>query len=393
MRDPLRSIRLDKDRVKQARRDKGLIQLTLAEKAGLELKTIKNAERGERVLIATARRIAAALDISLTYIRCPDQSVLPRSPAAKTIVDGVSDPNVQFETGYTLAHPPEGTEPNCMEALRWLTAAANQHHAEATFEIGELYRYNFEDFDLDEMEAFDQSQSWYRHAAQLNWPDAQFLVGQMCEWQYTAVGFREATRWFRKAALQGHAEAQFELAIRHLHGRAPRASKIEGVRLLTSAAESGYAPAEANLGWLRVKGHWVERNPSEGITLLRRAAAKDNKDAKFWLSKLYLTGQWVKKNVEHAYELLHSAAMGHHQESALFLAHDALNRTPPDWLTVYRWTTYAGGGYSKDHSHSAMSREARQLYLKAKRALTKEQLSEADLLMELHLTPLDGNKR
>ena len=69
---------------------------------------------------------------------------------------------------------------------------------------------------LDDIEAV----RWFRKAAEQGLADAQFLLG----WAYyhgqgVPQDFAEAARWFRRAADQGDANAQYYLAFRYYNGQ------------------------------------------------------------------------------------------------------------------------------------------------------------------------------
>ena len=58
----------------------------------------------------------------------------------------------------------------------------------------------------------------------------------------------EAVRWYRMAAEQGDASAQYNLGIRYDNGRGVLKDEAEAVRWYRMAAEQGHADAQAILG-------------------------------------------------------------------------------------------------------------------------------------------------
>ena len=59
----------------------------------------------------------------------------------------------------------------------------------------------------------------------------------------------EAVRWYRKAAEQGHADAQCNLGIRYTNGQEGlKQDHAEAVCWYRKAAEQGHAKAQYNLG-------------------------------------------------------------------------------------------------------------------------------------------------
>jgi len=58
---------------------------------------------------------------------------------------------------------------------------------------------------------------------------------------------KEAVKWYRKAAEQGDAEAQFNLGRAFVNGEGVDKDKMEAVKWLRLAAEQGYEDAEEML--------------------------------------------------------------------------------------------------------------------------------------------------
>ena len=67
----------------------------------------------------------------------------------------------------------------------------------------------------------------------------------------------EAVRWYRMAAEQGLAEAQYNLGYRYANGRGVLEDDAEAVRWYRMAAEQGYAMAQVNLGYRYDNGEGV----------------------------------------------------------------------------------------------------------------------------------------
>jgi hypothetical protein len=67
---------------------------------------------------------------------------------------------------------------------------------------------------------YRQALTWYRRAAEQNYPDAEFSLGYMYE-QGEGVNrdYREAKRYYTAAAQQGHATAENNLGSLYEHGK------------------------------------------------------------------------------------------------------------------------------------------------------------------------------
>jgi TPR repeat protein len=65
-------------------------------------------------------------------------------------------------------------------------------------------------------------------------------------------------KWYRKAAEQNYAPAQFNLGYCYANGQGVGKNKVEAVKWYRKAAEQNYTPAQSNLGWCYDNG-WAWR--------------------------------------------------------------------------------------------------------------------------------------
>ena len=86
----------------------------------------------------------------------------------------------------------------------------------------------------------------------------------------------EAARWFRRAAEQGHADAQNLLGYIYRTGQGVPHSDAEAVRWYRLAAEQGYARAQFNLGNMYVDGRGVLQDYVQAHKWLNLAASQEN---------------------------------------------------------------------------------------------------------------------
>ncbi len=70
----------------------------------------------------------------------------------------------------------------------------------------------------------------------------------------------EAARWYRLAADQGHATAQFNLGVMYFKGEGVPQDVAEAVRWYRLAADQGDASAQFNLGVMYAKGEGVPQD-------------------------------------------------------------------------------------------------------------------------------------
>ena len=82
----------------------------------------------------------------------------------------------------------------------------------------------------------------------------------------------QSARWFREAAEQGFAPAQFNLGNAYKHGRGVARDERLANAWWLHATEQEFAPAQFNLGTQYYFGRGVERNEREALRWYRRAA-------------------------------------------------------------------------------------------------------------------------
>ena len=138
---------------------------------------------------------------------------------------------------------------------------------------------------------------WFRGAADQGHADAQFELGFLCS---TGRGVpqddAEAVRRYRRAADQGHAEAQFHLGCMYSEGRGVPQDDAEGARWCRRAAEQGYKSAQFNLGCKYATGHGVPQDDAEAVRWYRLAADRGDANAQLDLGLMYSEGRGVPQD-------------------------------------------------------------------------------------------------
>ena len=97
--------------------------------------------------------------------------------------------------------------------------------------------------------------------------------------------------WIRKAAAQGHVDAEQELGVVYATGDGVKQDDVQAVAWFRKAAEQGDATAQYNLGLLYAKGQGVTKDYAQAVDWWRKSAAQGNADAQFKLAVVYHTGQ------------------------------------------------------------------------------------------------------
>jgi TPR repeat protein len=121
--------------------------------------------------------------------------------------------------------------------------------------------------------------------------DAQYNLGKMYEiGQGVEADMEEAVKWYLKAAGQGHAQAEIRVGLMHMHGVGLEKDAAKAAEYLSKAAEKGYAEAQFNLGLLYMKGEGVVQDMTQAKELFRKAAMQKHEKAKELYFKLRKEG-------------------------------------------------------------------------------------------------------
>ena len=120
------------------------------------------------------------------------------------------------------------------QQLTILRTKAEKGDAQSQFELGESFLLGKLGVATNEVEAV----KWFRKAADQNHAAAQYHLG-LCEAYGQGVAKDEAAamKWFRKAAEQNDAKAQYSLGIGYAHGQGVAKDAAEAVRWYRKAAE------------------------------------------------------------------------------------------------------------------------------------------------------------
>ena len=139
--------------------------------------------------------------------------------------------------------------------------------------------------------------------------EAQFNLGVM---YHTGEGvtqdYSEAVRWYQKAAKQGDAKAQFNLGVMYYHGEGVAEDKREAVRWYQKVAKQGDADAQYNLGWMYHTGEGVTQDYSEAVRWYQKAAKQGVANAQYNLGVMYRKGEGVAEDKREAVRWTRKAA-------------------------------------------------------------------------------------
>lgn len=135
-------------------------------------------------------------------------------------------------------------------------------------------------------------------------PNAQFCLGLK---YYQGSGciqdLSKASHWFRKAAEQGHAEAQEKLAEMLDCGKGVSRNPEEAAVWYRKAAEQRRAKAQARLAVMLDRGEGIPRDLEAAAPLYCKAARQGNETAQLRLAEMFDKGEGVPRNREKAENL------------------------------------------------------------------------------------------
>jgi len=120
----------------------------------------------------------------------------------------------------------------------------------------------------------------------------------------------KAALWFRKAAEQGLADAQYNLAGAYSDGEGVPLDYAQAAIWFRKAAEQGDAGAQINLGASYQIGQGVPQDYAQAAVWCRKAAEQGNAEAQFFLGGLYRDGQGLPQDYAESYFWLDIAAAG-----------------------------------------------------------------------------------
>ena len=124
---------------------------------------------------------------------------------------------------------------------------------------------------------------------------AQFDLGM--EYRYGVLDvhqdYTKAVYWFRKAAEQGHAWAQYILGIMYANGQGVPQDYTKAIKWHRKAAEQGLTGAQYNLGVMYAEGWGVLKDHAKAAEWYRKAAEQGNAAAQYSLGVAYENGKGV----------------------------------------------------------------------------------------------------
>ncbi len=233
------------------------------------------------------------------------------------------------------AHGKGAQSPHATElATGFYRMAAESGNVEAQFEWANMNR------GTDDAAAFH----WCAKAAHQGLAAAQFELAEMYGLGQGIAGSNDAAfLWYGKAANQGMAQAQFQLAGMYASRMSPQ-DHTKAIEWFTRAANKGYVPAQLELGCYYKDGQGIAVDEHQAVYWFTRAAMAGQGRAQGYLGYMYVQGKGV----------------------------------PQDHVRGYAWWVLSAGQGDRDAK--------RDLFLLRKR-MTAEQIEQGYALSQTLLTP------
>jgi len=113
---------------------------------------------------------------------------------------------------------------------------------------------------------------------------------------YDAEDYETAFAEFSALAEEGHAEAQYNLALMYFLGTGVAQDYVVAAKWYALAAEQEYAKAQSNLAWMYYLGRGVAQNHTTAVKWYRLAAEQGDVYGQYSLATMYYNGDGVAQD-------------------------------------------------------------------------------------------------
>lgn len=225
-----------------------------------------------------------------------------------------------------------GTDINYDAAAKYLKEPADSGFVDAQYMLGMIYLSGSTQIKKNESRAFE----WIKKAAEDFHADAMFQAGNM---YYQGIGtnkdLKKARKYLELASEQNIDEASGLLAKIDAEKNQPPTTQIATVRtksasdLLIESAERGNVKAQYQLAMAYLEGKsGLRKNNAKALTWLKNAAINNHSDAQYLLGSFYYNGNPVQRDLKTAKFWLNKAAgAGVSQAKVLISAIDDFNKS------------------------------------------------------------------
>lgn len=241
-------------------------------------------------------------DASSDYLAV-EQELHAEEKAEESGSDESDDPDDDLPRKTDI--PPEPISLSDEEVVT-LQTEAEKGDAEAEFRLAKDYYYTGANKNL--LSAFE----FFRKAAEQGHAEAQYWTGRCYDFgEGTAADRVEAALWYQKAADQGNTAAQYRLSEFYENGYGVPRDPQAALAWFQKAAQQGDPVAQYKLG-LRYAAINTPENLEEAFRWFRKSAMQGNGDAQYWVGRCYKRGKGVDEDYAEAAVWLRKAALQGH---------------------------------------------------------------------------------
>lgn len=144
---------------------------------------------------------------------------------------------------------------------------------------------------------YKQALKWYTKAAEQGDVDAQMSLGLMYfNGNGVAKNYKQTFKWYIRAAEQGYADAQHNLGTLYDNGEGVLKDNKKALEWFTMAAEQGHAESQFNIGVMYYVGRKIPQDYNLAFKWFSKAAEKGYENARNNLDFMYKNGEGVSQD-------------------------------------------------------------------------------------------------
>ncbi len=187
---------------------------------------------------------------------------------------------------------------------------------------------------------YAEAMTWFRRAAEQGNADAEIDIAFLYQnAQGVPRDYAEAMTWFRKAAEQGNGRAENAIGFLYDKGWGVPQDYAQAMRWYRMAADHGYSSAVRNVGILYKNGWGVPQDYAEAMRWFRKAADQGNAEAMNSIGVLFEYGLGVPQDYAQAMSWYRKAADQGNltAETNIGLLYERGRGVPRDYAEAMRW--------------------------------------------------------
>ena len=151
---------------------------------------------------------------------------------------------------------------------------------------------------------YAQAVSWFRKAATVDFPEAQYYLGLCYEFGLGIVqDNEEAVRLYKLAAQKQNPDPLCNLALMFYYGQGVKQDDKKAAEYFCQAANLGNGAAQSNLGYCYLKGKGVEKDELKAVFWFRKASENGQGKGFENLAECYMKGLGVTKDEQEGFRI------------------------------------------------------------------------------------------